>query len=181
MSQLAEALVDEWLNRQGYFTVRGLKDGVSEIDLLGVRPSAGGHEAWHVEVQTSLRPVGYITPLAKKDVPAFAKIRTSAKTRPDSILERSVCSWIQQKFTAKAKVAARERAWPGLDWRYVFVHAVVREMRELELIERHGVQIVPFQQVLGQLHHAPASQRGGAGTDLAEIVEYFAKHPVGQT
>lgn len=178
---MAESLVDEWLNRQGYFTVRGLKDGVSEIDLLGVRPGSGGHEALHVEVQTSLRPVGYITPLSVKDVPGFAKTRTSAKTRPDAILERSVDSWIQQKFTAKAKVAARERAWPDLDWRYVFVHAVVREKRELELIERHGVKIVSFQQVLGQLHHAPTSQRGGAGTDLAEIVEYFAKYYVDRT
>ena len=48
MAFLAETLVDEWLNRQGYFTVRGLKDGVSEIDLLGVRPGPKGLEACHV-------------------------------------------------------------------------------------------------------------------------------------
>jgi hypothetical protein len=29
MAFLAETLVDEWLNRQGYFTVRGIKDGMS--------------------------------------------------------------------------------------------------------------------------------------------------------
>ena len=39
MAALAESLVDEWLNRQGFFTVRGLKHGVDEIDLLGVRQS----------------------------------------------------------------------------------------------------------------------------------------------
>src|SRR6185436_9556491 len=108
MSLLAETLVDEWLNRQGYFTVRGLKDGVSEIDLLGIRPSSNGLEACHVEVQTSFRPVGYISPIAKEQVVGFAKTRTSAKTRPDAMLERSVAAWIEKKFTAKSKVAARE-------------------------------------------------------------------------
>jgi len=39
MAALAESLVDAWLNRQGFFTVRGLKHGIDEIDLLGVRPN----------------------------------------------------------------------------------------------------------------------------------------------
>jgi hypothetical protein len=56
----SETLVDEWLNRQGFLTIRGIKDsGVDEIDLLGVRPRpTGGLEAWHVEAQISFRPVG---------------------------------------------------------------------------------------------------------------------------
>jgi hypothetical protein len=64
MPLLAETLVDEWLNRRGFFTVRGIKDGVEEIDLLGVRPTSNGLEGWHVEVQASFRPVNYITPLS---------------------------------------------------------------------------------------------------------------------
>jgi hypothetical protein len=176
MSLLAETLVDEWLNRRGYFTVRGLKDGVSEIDLLGIRPSSNALEACHVEVQISFRPVGYISPIAKEDVAGFAKSRTSAKARPDAMLERSVAAWIEKKFTIKAKVAARERAWPGQKWQYMFVHGVVRDKRELELIAGHGVKVVPFHRVLSELEHVSASQRGGAGTDISEIVEYFAKH-----
>ena len=35
MALLAEELVEEWLNRQGYFTIRGIKFGVHEIDLQG--------------------------------------------------------------------------------------------------------------------------------------------------
>jgi len=46
MALLAESLVDEWLNRQGFFTVRGIKHGVHEIDLLGVRPKDGGVACW---------------------------------------------------------------------------------------------------------------------------------------
>jgi hypothetical protein len=36
MALLAEELVEEWLNRTGYFTIRGLKLGVHEVDLLAV-------------------------------------------------------------------------------------------------------------------------------------------------
>jgi hypothetical protein len=44
MALLAEELVEEWLNRAGYFTIRGVKLGVHEIDLLAVRPVTGGLE-----------------------------------------------------------------------------------------------------------------------------------------
>jgi len=36
MALVAEALVEEWLNRKGYFTIRGAKIGQGEIDLLAV-------------------------------------------------------------------------------------------------------------------------------------------------
>jgi len=38
MALLAESLVEEWLNRDGYFTIRGVKRGVGELDLLAVCP-----------------------------------------------------------------------------------------------------------------------------------------------
>lgn len=81
MTALAESLVDEWLNRQGFFSVRGIKHGVDEIDLLGVRPDGKGLEAWHVEVQASFRPIGYISPLKDEFVPIFAKNKKTEKNR----------------------------------------------------------------------------------------------------
>ena len=65
MALLAEQLVDEWLNRRGFFTLRGIKSGVHEIDLLGIRKSEGELEGWHVECQVSFRPVSYIGRLSK--------------------------------------------------------------------------------------------------------------------
>jgi hypothetical protein len=56
MALLAESVVDEWLNRQGFFTIRGVKQGVSEMDILAVRPESSGIIGWHVEVQVSFRP-----------------------------------------------------------------------------------------------------------------------------
>ena len=57
MALLAEELVEEWLNRQGYFTIRGIKIGVQELDLLAVRFKDGKSECRHIEVQASMRPM----------------------------------------------------------------------------------------------------------------------------
>jgi hypothetical protein len=37
---VAESLVEEWLNRQNFFTIRGVKHGIDEIDLLAIKASA---------------------------------------------------------------------------------------------------------------------------------------------
>lgn len=66
MALLAEELVEEWLNRQGYFTIRGIKFGVHEIDLLAIRPQGGQLECKHVEVQASVRPVSYLTKVERE-------------------------------------------------------------------------------------------------------------------
>lgn len=173
MAALAESLVDEWLNRQGFFTVRGIKHGVDEIDLLGVRPGGKGLEAWHMEVQASFRPIGYISPLKDEFVPSFAKSKTSAKARPLNVLKPCVTAWVDNKFLCSEKNKARESAWPGLKWRHVFVHAVVREPQELQLIAATEVKLIALHEILAQLKHAAGKLKGGAGTDLAEVIEYY--------
>jgi hypothetical protein len=176
MAALAESLVDEWLNRQGFFTVRGLKHGVDEIDLLGVRPDGKGLEAWHVEVQASFRPIGYISPLLPKFVPSFAKSKSSAKDRPLEVLGPCVAAWVEGKYLAPTKKKARDSAWTGLTWQYVFVHAVVKEVKELELIEKAGVRLMALHKVLAELKHSAGRLKGGAGTDLAEVIEYYNEY-----
>lgn len=177
MAALAESLVDEWLNRKGFFTVRGTKHGVDEIDLLGVRPSSDGLEAWYVEVQASFRPIGYIAPIPRESVEGFAKSKTSAKQRPRDLIQTAVSQWVTKKFNSPSKRSARESAWPGLSWGFVFVHAVVRDEEELHFIANHDIQVVPLHLVLPELEHSAAlGVRGGAGTDLSEIIACFYKH-----
>lgn len=44
--------MEEWLNRQGYFTIRGIKVGVDEIDILALKMNIDGtSECRHFEVQ----------------------------------------------------------------------------------------------------------------------------------
>lgn len=37
MSLQAETLVEEWFNRNGYFTIRGIKDKIDEMDILAIK------------------------------------------------------------------------------------------------------------------------------------------------
>jgi len=109
MSLLAEELVEEWLNRQGYFTIRGLKMGVHEIDLLAIRPTDKGIECRHMEVQASVRPVSYITRLPKEVQRETGRSATSAKTRAAGELRQGVREWIAKKFDNAQKEIARNR------------------------------------------------------------------------
>ena len=171
MALLAESLVDEWLNRLGFFTVRGIKHGVNEIDLLGVRPDPqGALEAWHVEVQVSFRPVAYICPIPTKHSD-FAESKKSAKVRPDSIVEDGVEAWVEKKFASTEKRKTRNSAWADLDWQFKVVHGVVKFPAELDFMRRHGIETIPFHDVLTRLGSGVSGQiKGGAGTGVSEFL-----------
>jgi len=145
MALLAETLVDEWLNRQKFFTVRGIKHDVNEIDLLAVRQrSRSKPEGWHVEVQVSFRPVTYVAPLTKslqKELPIPSR---SARRRSLDQLERCATAWVHAKFQHDRKASARDNLWQGVDWRYVFVHGNVLDKAELQLIQIAGVVLFRF-------------------------------------
>ena len=173
MALLAETLVDEWLNRKGFFTMRGLKHGVHEIDLLGIRLEENMHYAKHVEVQVSLRPIGYIAPLLPELVVGFAKSRTSAKKRTREMIRPCVEAWIEKKFSSLEKCRVRNLKWGNCDWQYIFVHGVVKDEFELEVMRDNGIETIPLFNILQDLKHSPGSVTGGAGTDFAELIEYF--------
>ena len=58
MSMLGEEVVQEWLNRDGHFTIRGAKVG---IDILAVKPADGTYECRHLEITLSANAIGYIS------------------------------------------------------------------------------------------------------------------------
>jgi hypothetical protein len=178
MALLAEQLVDEWLNRNGFFTLRGIKSGVHEIDLLGVRMSKGHLEGWHVECQVSFRPVSYISRLSKERQQELgAKSATSAIKRPHHVVKADIDDWVEKKFRAPKKKEMRDLCWRDIDWQYKFVHGKVREKSELTFIEARGVEIISFDKVLKELcEHKPGELFGGAGTDIAEIIRYYAEY-----
>lgn len=177
MSLRAESLVEEWLNRAGYFTIRGARFGVSEMDLLAVRQGPSGLEARHIEAQVSTNPIAYISPLTDAQSKAVGKAKTSAWSRPRETLEGSVTAWVDKKFNSTGKVKARDRAWPGLTWSLEFVHGSVRHPEELELIRAHGIKTHTFYSVLASLCNDEAlTHKGGAGTDIAKMLAYYVKH-----
>ncbi len=117
MALIAESLVEEWLNRQHFFTICGSKKGVGEIDLLGIRFNGSAPvEGWHVEVQVSFNPIGYISKLPKDLQEKHHKKPSSAWQRPPDVITRCANDWVNKKFTAPAKVKFRASLWSGIHW-----------------------------------------------------------------
>lgn len=175
MALLAEQLVEEWLNRQGYFTMRGMKDGVHEIDLLGIKPlKGGGHDARHYEVQVSFRPVSFISPLTAALQKSKGKAAFSAAPRTDEELDDCVKAWVEKKYTSSLKKGMRERVSAGAQWNHYFIHGKAKDGRELAVIEKEGITLVPFKTIVADLCKPGRAWAGSIATDIAEIVRFHA-------
>lgn len=161
MALLDEQLVDEWLNRKGFFTMRGLKVGIDEIDLLAVR-MIDQLECWHVEVQVSYRPIGYVGG------------DNNARRRTPEEIQLGVEQWVERKYTSTRKVARRVAVLPSAQWKYIFVYGVLRDESELEYMTRLGVTPISYKQVLNELRAAPAGNTSSSlGSDITEILRYL--------
>lgn len=69
----------------------------------------------------------------------------------------------------------RDMCWKDINWRYKLVHGKVIDQSELDLIRAHEVELIRFDSVLEELcGHKPGELFGVAGTDIAEIIRYYA-------
>ena len=149
MALLGEEVVEEWLNRKGYFTIRGIKVGVDEIDILAIRPlSDGMHECRHIEVQVSINPISYIT-----KVPAAIRKQTgvaphNAKKRDEIQLTQGVHEWVEAKFNHPRKVELRNLLCGGT-WTTELVVGAVKHEDEIDLLKQAGVTIYRLKDILG--------------------------------
>ena len=174
MALLAESLVEEWLNRKGYFTIRGIKHGLGEMDLLAVHPQSDGVVGWHVEVTVSFRPIGYV---AREPVGDSGRRGSYVRKRTPEQVQVYARNWVDNKFRAPDKVQLRARLWPGVTWSFHLVHGVVRYPDELEEFAREGVTCHSFHQLLSDLSQCDGcSFSGSAGGDLAQIISYYKSH-----
>ena len=161
MALLDEQLVEEWLNRQNFFTIRGIKSGNDEIDLLAIRPAPGGMECWHVEVQISYRPVGYIGG------------DRNARKRNKKELHAGLEQWVAKKFTSPKKAKRRNEILPDAKWRYFLVHAVLKDEAELTIMEELGVELIPYKRVLEDLRSEKKSKSSSAASGIVEMLNYL--------
>lgn len=174
MALQAETLVEEWLNKNGYFTIRGIREKLNEIDFLAVKNNGdAGWEYIHCEVQVSVRPVAYISKLTKSQMEELGvKSKTSAKARNSENIKDSVKAWIELKYTSDKKKRLRDTVVGEADWKYWFVHGKVKDIHELDSIRNEGVKIVPFKDILNELtlnttEHSFAAASAG---DLIELI-----------
>lgn len=164
MSLLAETVVEEWLNQQGYFTIRGIKLGVQEIDLLAV--NRDGH-CRHVEVQASSNPIAYVTRVPKQTRKEHNRAANSAKRRTGEELTAGAKEWIANKFHLPKKVAVRNSLHPG-PWTLELVLHRIRHADEIPHIEAQGISVIWLSDIVRDLRRK--SRYTAAGRDLVELV-----------
>ncbi len=168
MALLAEEIVEEWLNRQGYFTIRGIKMGVQEIDLLAVKWQADGRvECRHIEVQASMRPVSYISRVPKEEQ-KNGRAANSAK-RSDEELIQGVAEWVEKKFRRSDKKALMARLWNG-KWSSELVVNIVKSEEELKLIADRGIRIHRLSDILSSLAKDPFVIGSASGADIVDLI-----------
>lgn len=166
---LAEELVEEWLNRAGFFTIRGAKLGVHEMDLLGVRFSGSQIECRHIEVQASVNPISYITRLSKIDEKLLGRKATSVKKRSGEELARGVDEWVLKKFGHAGKAELLRRLAPGPWSRELVVHRL-RFPEELALLRERGILVHQLEDVVADLLQLSGPVARAAGGDFSDLV-----------
>ena len=169
MALLAEEIVEEWLNRNGYFTIRGIKLGVQEIDLLAIGLRGSTVEARQIEVQASTRPVSYLCPLPKATQKKSGRKPMSMKKRTPAELAEGVQEWINKKYHHASKRRLRNALYSG-DWKYELVVHRVKFPEELALIEKHGIKIHKLDEIAASLSGNRTLIQSAAGSDLLELV-----------
>lgn len=170
MALLAEEIVEEWLNRRGHFTIRGVRSGVDEIDILAIRPTSDGLECRHVEVQASSNPISYISPTTKQARAQGAKTN-SAKRRDSAFLKACVDEWLEKKFFSQKKKDVRESLAPG-PWRLELVVHRIRHREELDYIASRGIMVHRLADVIQALVGPENIIGSAAGSSLIELITF---------
>lgn len=170
MAKLAEEFVEEWLNRQGYFTIRGIKIGVDEIDILAIKPLVNGkHECRHIEVQCSMRPVSYITSVPKQVQKETGRSSNSAKQRSLEELASGVDEWIEKKFGTKKKQDLLKQLCSS-NWSKELVINVVISNEEVNIMRKKGVKIHYLNDVVSDISNNVGILQSASGSDLSDLI-----------
>ena len=169
MALLAEEIVEEWLNRKGFFTIRGIKLGVHEIDILALKLDKDDVICRHVEVQASMRPISYISKVPKAVQNATGRAAMSAKERSIEELEIGVKEWIDKKYYMEKKKRLRQALYQG-KWEFELVVHQVKHPEELQLIKSNGITVHRLSDVVLDLEKSDSIIASASGAPLVDLV-----------
>ena len=155
MALIAEEIVEEWLNRKGFFTIRGIKIGSHEIDLLAIKPKLEGIECRHLEVTVSANPVSYFT-------------EKTAKKKNSIELERCVDAWVAKKFNNTKKEQLKSKLANG-NWSRELVVGEVVFAEELELVREKSFTVHEFKTVIKELRSKDNIVGKAVGSNLVDL------------
>ena len=172
MALLAEEIVEEWLNREGYFTIRGIKLGVHEIDILAIKLNGSEIEARHIEVQASSNPVSYFCQLSKRLRKKTGRSPQSTKLRSSEEINESVTEWLERKYYHKRKQELRQSLYPG-KWEFELVIHKVKYDDEIEVIKNKGIKVFYLSDVIKSISKSNSTIiQSAAGASLLELINF---------
>ncbi|MDZ7794915.1 MAG: hypothetical protein U5P10_14845 [Spirochaetia bacterium] len=168
MALLAEELVEEYFNRKGYFTIRGIKVGVQEIDILGTRVLVSGErENVHIEVQASIRPISYIS---KVPIAAQRNGRPSnSMKRSEEELVLGVEEWVSKKFFNSKKEKLLKKLFVGT-WKRILIINKVKSEAEVELIKKHRVEVLRLPGLIHDINSSTNTIKSASHADFVDLL-----------
>jgi hypothetical protein len=184
MSLIAETIVEEYFNYHGYFTIRGVKKGYNEIDLLAIRvKNKNKIETIHAEVQVSEKPVKYISNLTDDIRKKLnAKSNSSARNRNEDELRICCEKWVEKKFKNKLKQDLRNKLFPNQKWKYYLIHGKVRDERELEFIREFSVETKDIRDLIFEMSTFSLRKFGtsSTGRDIINLFKLFYEKEIAE-
>ena len=159
MALIAEEVVEEWLNRKGYFTIRGAKNGLYEADILAIKPDNNPPKLKHFEISVSYNPMGYIGG------------NSNAKKRSSEEIVEGVNQWIEKKFYHRKKVEIRDRLVLG-EWKYCVVFGKLRHPEEQRVLlgDDRLSEVHSFNQIVDQLKTQPPLGFTSSANELVNLI-----------
>jgi hypothetical protein len=170
MRLLGEEVVEEWLNRNGYFTIRGVKLGIDEIDILAIKPlSDGQHECRHIEVQVSINPVSCITKVPEAIRKKSGVGAHNAKKRGTAQLTKGIREWVDAKFNNTPKKELKNSLCSG-SWTKELIIGKVKHEEEIDILKKEYVTIHRLKDILAEMVEKPSIVKAAAGADLYDLM-----------
>jgi hypothetical protein len=172
MALLAETIVEEFFNYHRCFTIRGVKKGNDEIDLLAVQlTNKKTRQPLHIEVQVSLNPVTYISKWTPQLCSQLNIKSSSAMNRSEEQLRECCQEWVCSKFTHPKKAKLRNELYPSQKWQFMLVHGRVKDERELEMLHEFGVDTIDIADIINELAETTYKRTGTSsiGRDIINL------------
>jgi len=159
MALLDEQIVEEWLNRKCYFTMRGIKSGLNEIDILAIKPVNKTIECLHVEVQIGFSKMGYL-----------GERNTGIKTNKEII--KITEEWVSKKFFQPIITKKRNELIQNESWKYLFVYGLLKDELQLSVIKDMGIEIISYDEILTDLLKPKKTVSTSQATNILDIIKY---------
>ncbi len=176
MAQIDETVVEHWLRRQGYSTVRGLatrakvpnKKGRKELDLLAFH--FGRKELIHAEVQSSPSPMNYLGGLTSVDESVRKYIREKFDDERVQDIRNEWCRYQGFEVDRLRKIVVYQK---------LKEKSKHEEKDQLEALRDEGVEAVSFSKILRSLKSGQGL-RFQFKSDVDDLATLFLTTPINE-